>query len=107
MAATTSRWWRAGTTPIPASRSRASRPRRGVVFAATPALRLRASYGEAFRAPALGELFYPFLGNPDLRPERGRSAEVGAQWTSGRWSADVAAFDSRQRDLIDYDFTIG
>ncbi|HEV8628859.1 MAG TPA: TonB-dependent receptor, partial [Thermoanaerobaculia bacterium] len=83
----------------------ATSPRAGVVVAAGSRLCLRASYGQAFRAPALGELFFPFFGNRDLRPERGRSAEVGAQWSTGPWSLDVAAFDNRQRDLIDFDFT--
>ena len=41
--------------------------------------RLRASYGEAFRAPSLGELFFPGSGNPDLQPEDSRSYEVGAR----------------------------
>ena len=82
----------------------ATSPRLGVVIAATPELRLRASYGESFRAPALVELYYPFTGNPDLLPERGRTAEVGAGWQRGAWSVDVAAFEARQRDLITYDF---
>jgi vitamin B12 transporter len=66
-------------------------------------LRLRASYGESFRAPSLGELVFPFYGNPDLRPERGRGTELGASWQQqqGHWSLDVAAFDDRQRDLIE------
>lgn len=85
----------------------ATSPRLGVVFAATSELRVRASYGEAFRAPALVELYYPFSGNPDLRPEYGRTAELGIAWERGAWSADVAAFDSRQRDLITYDFVAG
>jgi vitamin B12 transporter len=85
----------------------ATSPRGGVVFAATESLRLRASYGESFRAPALVDLYYPFSGNPDLQPERGRTAELGLAWQDGSWSADVAAFESRQRDLIAYDFAAG
>ena len=84
----------------------ATSPRLGVVVAATPELRLRGSYGEAFRAPALVELYYPFTGNPDLRPEYGRTAEVGVVWQRGAWSVDLAAFESRQRDLITYDFVV-
>ncbi len=81
----------------------ATSPRLGVVLALTSELRLRASYGESFRAPALVELDYPFSGNPDLRPERGRSGELGLAWQRGSWSLDLAGFDTRQRDLIDYD----
>ena len=85
----------------------ATSPRLGVVVAATSHLRLRASYGESFRAPALGELYFPFTGNPELRPERGRSGELGAQLADGAWSLDVALFRNRQHDLIDFDFTTG
>ena len=65
--------------------------------------RVRASYGEAFRAPALGELFFPFSGNPDLRPETSESLELSLEHTSGAWRWVAAAFDNRQRDLIEFD----
>jgi len=44
---------------------------------------LYGSYGTAFKAPTLNELFHPgffggqFAGNPDLTPETSRSAELG------------------------------
>lgn len=66
--------------------------------------KLRAAYGEAFRAPSVGELYYPFSGNRGLRPERSRSAEFGydhAIGTSGEFSATL--FHGRYRDLIVFD----
>lgn len=45
--------------------------------------RARASYGEAFRAPSLGELYFPGSGNPDLQPEDGQSFEVGLEHEAG------------------------
>jgi vitamin B12 transporter len=66
--------------------------------------KLRAAYGEAFRAPSVGELYYPFSGNRELRPERSRSAEIGydrAVGTSGAFSATL--FHGRYRDLIVFD----
>src|SRR5262249_11013788 len=39
--------------------------------------KFRAAYGQAFRAPQIGELYLPFFGNPDLHAERSHSAEVG------------------------------
>jgi vitamin B12 transporter len=81
----------------------ATSPRLGVVWAALPALRLRASYGEGFRAPNFVDLFFPFTGNPDLAPERGRSAELGVEVERGAWRVDLALFENRQRDLIGSD----
>jgi vitamin B12 transporter len=66
--------------------------------------KIRAAYGEAFRAPSVGELYYPFSGNRNLQPERSRSAEVGydrAIGASGAFSATL--FSGRFRDLIVFD----
>jgi len=78
--------------------------RLGGVVALGAGIRLRASYGEAFRAPSLGELFFPGSGNPDLQPETGKSYEVGLERQAGGWSYSVTGFESRQKNLIDFDF---
>jgi len=39
--------------------------------------RLRASWGEGYRAPTIQELFFPVLGNDDLEAEESRSWEAG------------------------------
>ncbi|MGZ8781496.1 MAG: TonB-dependent receptor plug domain-containing protein [Thermoanaerobaculia bacterium] len=59
--------------------------------------KIRAAYGEAFRAPAIGELYFPFMGNPELEAERSRSLEVGYDHASG-FSATL--FRSDYDDLI-------
>lgn len=82
--------------------------RTGIVVKAGRGVRLRASYGEAFRAPSLGELFFPFSGNPGLRPETGESYELGIEYAgdaAGGLRLGLTGFENRQRNLIDYDFT--
>jgi vitamin B12 transporter len=68
--------------------------------------KVRGSGGTGFRAPTVGELYYPFSGNPDLKPERSVSWEVGAERyldaVGGR--AEVSLFWNDLRDLIVYDF---
>ena len=81
----------------------ATSPRLGVAWAPSAAARLRASYGEGFRAPSMVDLFFPFTGNPGLEPERGRSAELGATLARGAWRLDAALFETRQHDLIDFE----
>ena len=78
--------------------------RTGIVVKAGSNVRLRASYGEAFRAPSLGELFFPFSGNPDLQPETGESYELGIEREAGALRLALTGFENRQRNLIDYDF---
>lgn len=63
--------------------------------------RARASYGESFRAPSLGELFFPFYGNPDLRPETGETWEVGFEREHEGVRFALVGFETRQRNLID------
>ena len=72
-------------------------------------VRLRASYGTAFKAPTLIERF-GFGGNPDLNPETSRSWEVGVEqsvsakgfFSHVRWGATY--FNNRLRDLITASF---
>jgi vitamin B12 transporter len=77
--------------------------RTGAVLSLSESTRLRASYGESFRAPSLGELFFPFFGNPDLQPEDGESWEVGVEHQAGGWRLGLAGFENRLRNLIDFD----
>jgi vitamin B12 transporter len=57
-------------------------PRLGIVHFLSPELRLRASLGRTFRAPTLGELFYPGCSNSTLRPEQAWSADLGLESTA-------------------------
>ena len=64
-----------------------------------------ASWAEGYKLPSLFALAYPIIANPDLRPERSQSYELGLeeQWGSGRGRVRLAYFHSRYRDLIDFD----
>ena len=79
-------------------------PRGTVVYLVTPALKLRAAAGTAFRSPTTGELYYPFSGNPDLKPERSTSVETGVEVAivRGLWF-ETTLFRNDIRDLIQYD----
>jgi len=75
------------------------------------ASRLRAAGGTAFKAPSLyqrfGRIGTFFRGNPDLAAERSTSWEVGFETDIAGRFATVSAlyFDSRIRDLINFDPT--
>jgi vitamin B12 transporter len=66
--------------------------------------KLRLSGGTAFRAPSVGELFYPFGGNPDLRPERVTSWEAGVERYLAGGRVEVSLFWNELRNLIVFDF---
>jgi vitamin B12 transporter len=71
-----------------------------------PATIIRASLGTAFKEPAFDEMFNgPFsVGARDLRPERSRSRELGAEsrFTGGRVTLGATVFDQRFSDLVQY-----
>jgi vitamin B12 transporter len=66
-------------------------------------LRLTASHGTAFKAPTFNELYYPYYGNPDLRPETSRSSELGIAQRGDGWHWELNAYRTVIDDLIVYD----
>lgn len=62
--------------------------------------KLRAGYGEGFRAPAIGELYSPFFGNAALDPERSRSIEAGYEHFGAHGSVSATFFRSEYENLI-------
>jgi vitamin B12 transporter len=75
------------------------------------AVRVRASWGQGFRAPDFNELYYPgfdigggiflFAGNPDLQPERSISSELGLDWQiDARQHLGLSAYRTRIAGLI-------
>jgi vitamin B12 transporter len=72
----------------------------------TDALRLRASWGQGFRAPNFNELYYPgffgfFAGTATLRPERSHSVELGLDWQpAAAHAVGLSLYRTRVADLI-------
>jgi outer membrane cobalamin receptor len=67
--------------------------------------RLKASAGTAVKEPTMLESFSAspfFRGNPDLKPERSRSAELGIEQrvANDRVKLELTYFDNRFRDII-------
>ena len=77
-------------------------PRVGAAWISGPN-KWRIAYGEGFRAPSVGELYFPFSGNPNLRAEHTRSAEAGYDAVIGNGLFSMTLFSSRFRDLIVFD----
>ena len=70
-----------------------------------PEFRIRASAGTAFKAPTFNDLYFPdfppfFFSNPNLRPERSRSREIGLNYDSAWQHASLTVFRNQITDLI-------
>ncbi|MDH6230744.1 vitamin B12 transporter [Mesorhizobium soli] len=73
----------------------------GASYELRPDLVLRSSYSTGFRAPNFNELYYPGYSNPNLKPEKSRSYEVGLNWqTSSGTSLDLAFYQTWLTDAI-------
>lgn len=73
------------------------------------ATRLRAGWGQGFRAPTLFELHFDQFGvvpNPNLRPERANGFDAGIEhdFSTGGATFRATYFRQRVKDQIDFDF---
>ncbi len=67
-------------------------------------LRLSASYGTAFHAPTFNDVYYPYgSGNPDLKPEKSRSAELGLNQRLSHWNWGINAYQTHIDQMIALD----
>lgn len=67
--------------------------------------RVWARAANGFKLPSFFALGNPLFGNPDLRPEKVASLEVGYDRSLGNGiDAGVSVFTSRYEDLVDFDF---
>jgi|Deesub1362A_J573_1020465.scaffolds.fasta_scaffold00964_21 vitamin B12 transporter len=68
-------------------------------------LRIRTSYGTGFSAPTFNQLYFPFYGNPDLKPEESRAWEAGIEkdLMGKRLTVSITYFDQDYENLIQTD----
>ncbi|MEK6590039.1 MAG: TonB-dependent receptor, partial [Nitrospinota bacterium] len=81
--------------------------RTGILYNLIPDdFRFRANYATGFRAPSLNELYYPFFGNPNLRPEKSESYDLGIEkdFFDEKLQFSATYFTQEYTDLIEYDF---
>ncbi len=71
---------------------------------------LLAGYGEGIAQPSFIDLFgfpgFPFVGNPDLRPERSRGFEGGVRWRNRVAVLELVAFSNDLEDEVVEDFSV-
>lgn len=73
----------------------------GYGFDITEHWKATASWSDAFRAPTFNDLYYPYYGNPTIRPERSHSVEAALQYASDAFGLmRLTAFQTRYSNLI-------
>ncbi len=84
-------------------------PRAYLVWEATPELIVKGGYGHAFKAPTLKQVSpvyvgsagpHSFYGNPNVKPEKSDSFEIGADWQRGTLNLRGVLFHTKVEDMI-------
>ncbi len=75
----------------------------GYGYKLTESLRISGTVANGFNAPTFNDLFNPFGGNPDLKPEHSVNREVALNYDDAHLSARATVFDNTYRDLIGND----
>ncbi len=75
----------------------------GYGFSFTPEWRATASYGTAFKAPSFNELYFPFFGNPNLKPEQSRNIEASLRYQTSGTAASATVYRNKINNLIGLD----
>jgi len=60
------------------------------------------SHGTAFKAPSFNDLYYPWLGNPDLISETADTSEFLARFQNDTLSAEISIYQSDIDNLIEW-----
>lgn len=86
-------------------------PKIGVTYNATDHFRIKANYAEGFKAPSVSQLFYDLdrmmgssyvhlTGNPNLKPEKSKSWDLGVEAEFGKGYGSLTYFDNDVDNLI-------
>ena len=90
------------------SNSSFTSPSVGAKLAVSNFTTIRANYMRNFQAPTLFDLFgrgSTFVGNPDLKPEKGNSFDIGIDQKLGKFGLlRLTYFNNRVSDLISFQF---
>ncbi|MCP5049988.1 MAG: TonB-dependent receptor [bacterium] len=78
-------------------------PQVGVSYLFANRFKLRAAYSHSFMAPLITHQVNPWgRANFSLKPEKGKSIELGAEFYSGKVVLSATYFNTRYQDMIDW-----
>lgn len=104
------------TTPAASLSGSATSPKLGVLFRATQQWSVFGNYAQGFKAPNAGQVnaffenptaFYRSIPNPNLKPEKSRTFELGARGRFASLNLDASVFTGRFRDFIEEQRQVG
>ena len=107
----------AGFVPVAAALSgSAVSPKLGGTFKLSPQWTLYSQLSSGFKAPTPDQInrffenitaFYKTTPNPNLKPEKSKSLEIGTKGRAGALEIDVSAFKAKYKDFINNNQVVG
>lgn len=79
----------------------------GYGYQLAPSWRVAGSYGTAFKAPTMNDLYFPYTagvggGNANLKPEESRNIEASLRFQQGATQARITYFRNKISNLIEW-----
>ncbi len=80
----------------------------GFAWQVASPINVYANYGTSFKPATMSQLFNPTYGDSSLKPETGRTAELGVRsnWLDSRLGIEVAYWNTHISDVIFFDYSI-
>lgn len=104
------------TTPAASLSGSATSPKLGVLYRASPQWSVFGNVAHGFKAPNASQVnaffenvtaFYRTIPNPNLKPEKSRTFELGLRGRLNALTLDAAAFTGRFKDFIEESRQVG
>jgi outer membrane cobalamin receptor len=73
------------------------------IFRATDEIKISANTSKVWNAPSFGQIYGDntyYIANPDLKPEKGVSSDIGVEYSKDKFSAALTGFYITTEDLI-------
>jgi outer membrane cobalamin receptor len=75
-------------------------PNLGLIYHVNSNKSIKLSWGKAYKAPTFNDLFWPYGGNLNLKPEKGYAFETSFNSSTNKVSAQISLFYKRVKNLI-------
>lgn len=75
-------------------------PSLSAIFNINDNMKISGNTGRVWRAPTFVDLYYPGWSNPDLKPEKGISSDLGIEYANNKFKAIATGYYITSKDLI-------
>lgn len=75
-------------------------PALSAIYKLTDEIKFSGNISKVWNEPNFDQLYFPYMSNPDLKPEEGVSSDIGVEYSKNNFSAAVTGFYITTKNLI-------